>query len=102
VPKTGPSRGSSNLWNACRSRRSPEGDVWTYELKLDGYRVIAVKGSGKLTLYSRRGTPRLSSILPPSLLRIRLRFTCITSSNLQMRLPLPPRKLPISRNDSDM
>ena len=34
----------------------PEGDVWTYELKLDGYRLIAVKGSGKLTLYSRRGT----------------------------------------------
>ncbi len=34
----------------------PEGDVWTYELKLDGYRVITVKGSGKLTLYSRRGT----------------------------------------------
>ena len=34
----------------------PEGGAWTYELKLDGYRVIAVKGSGKLTLYSRRGT----------------------------------------------
>jgi ATP-dependent DNA ligase len=34
----------------------PEGDVWTYELKLDGYRVVAVKDSGKLTLYSRRGT----------------------------------------------
>jgi DNA ligase D-like protein (predicted ligase) len=34
----------------------PEEDVWTYELKLDGYRVIAVKGSAKLTLYSRRGT----------------------------------------------
>jgi bifunctional non-homologous end joining protein LigD len=34
----------------------PEGDVWTYELKLDGYRVIAVKGTGKITLYSRRGT----------------------------------------------
>ena len=34
----------------------PEGEFWTYELKLDGYRVIAVKGSGKVTLYSRRGT----------------------------------------------
>jgi hypothetical protein len=34
----------------------PEGCAWTYELKLDGYRVIAVKGSGKLTLNSRRGT----------------------------------------------
>ena len=27
----------------------PEGDGWTYELKLHGYRVIAVKRSGKLT-----------------------------------------------------
>jgi hypothetical protein len=34
----------------------PEGDVWTYELKLDGYRLIAVKTGGKVTLYSRRGT----------------------------------------------
>ncbi|HTF63204.1 MAG TPA: hypothetical protein VK638_10880 [Edaphobacter sp.] len=34
----------------------PEGDVWTYELKLDGYRMVAVKAGGKVTLYSRRGT----------------------------------------------
>jgi DNA ligase D-like protein (predicted ligase) len=34
----------------------PEGDVWTYELKLDGYRLVAVKAGGKVTLYSRRGT----------------------------------------------
>jgi DNA ligase D-like protein (predicted ligase) len=34
----------------------PQGDVWTYELKLDGYRLIAVKTGGKVTLYSRRGT----------------------------------------------
>ena len=33
-----------------------EGDLWTYELKLDGYRAIAVKGGGKATIYSRRGT----------------------------------------------
>ena len=32
----------------------PEGPEWTYELKLDGYRVEAVKRSGKTTLYSRR------------------------------------------------
>jgi ATP-dependent DNA ligase len=34
----------------------PEGDLWTYELKLDGYRAIAVKRGGKATVYSRRGT----------------------------------------------
>jgi ATP-dependent DNA ligase len=34
----------------------PEGDLWTYELKLDGYRIEAVKTGGKVTLYSRRGT----------------------------------------------
>ena len=34
----------------------PEGKLWTYELKLDGYRIEAVKSGGKITLYSRRGT----------------------------------------------
>jgi DNA ligase D-like protein (predicted ligase) len=34
----------------------PEGDLWSYELKLDGYRVEAVKSGGKVRLYSRRGT----------------------------------------------
>ena len=34
----------------------PEGDLWTYELKLDGYRAIAVKNGGTVTVYSRRGT----------------------------------------------
>jgi bifunctional non-homologous end joining protein LigD len=33
----------------------PEGAGWTYELKLDGYRVEAIKTSGKVSLYSRRG-----------------------------------------------
>src|ERR1700751_3685165 len=33
----------------------PEGELWTYELKLDGYRLVAVKTGGKVTLYSRRG-----------------------------------------------
>jgi ATP-dependent DNA ligase len=36
--------------------RIPEGDLWSYELKLDGYRIEAVKTGGKVTLYSRRGT----------------------------------------------
>ena len=34
----------------------PEGALWTYELKLDGYRLVAVRTGGKVTLYSRRGT----------------------------------------------
>jgi hypothetical protein len=33
----------------------PEGDNWTYELKLDGYRLQAVKVGSKVILYSRRG-----------------------------------------------
>jgi DNA ligase D-like protein (predicted ligase) len=32
----------------------PEGPEWTYELKLDGYRLEAVRAAGETTLYSRR------------------------------------------------
>jgi DNA ligase D-like protein (predicted ligase) len=32
----------------------PEGPQWTYEVKLDGYRLEVVKEKGKITLYSRR------------------------------------------------
>src|ERR1700722_1964618 len=32
----------------------PEGPAWTYEIKLDGYRLEAVKNAGNTTLYSRR------------------------------------------------
>lgn len=34
--------------------RVPEGPQWSYEVKLDGYRLEAVKSAGKITLYSRR------------------------------------------------
>jgi DNA ligase D-like protein (predicted ligase) len=34
--------------------RLPEGPMWTYEIKLDGYRLEAVKNAGGLTLYSRK------------------------------------------------
>jgi ATP-dependent DNA ligase len=31
----------------------PEGPVWIWEIKLDGYRAIAVKSGDAVTLYSR-------------------------------------------------
>jgi DNA ligase D-like protein (predicted ligase) len=34
--------------------RLPEGPEWTYEIKLDGYRLEAVRSAGRTTLYSRR------------------------------------------------
>jgi len=33
----------------------PEGPEWEYELKLDGYRLQAIKDGDKVRLYSRRG-----------------------------------------------
>ena len=32
----------------------PEGSGWTYEIKLDGYRLEAVRSAKEVTLYSRR------------------------------------------------
>lgn len=35
----------------------PNGDEWQYELKLDGYRVQAIKNNREVRLYSRNGKP---------------------------------------------
>jgi hypothetical protein len=34
--------------------RLPEGPEWTYEIKLDGCRLVDVQSAGRTTLYSRR------------------------------------------------
>src|SRR6266404_2965816 len=36
-----------------RTERLPEGPDWLYELKLDGYRALAIKAGGKPRLRSR-------------------------------------------------
>jgi ATP-dependent DNA ligase len=36
-----------------RTERLPEGSKWVYELKLDGYRALAIKTGGKVHLRSR-------------------------------------------------
>jgi hypothetical protein len=38
-----------------RKERLPEGPEWVYEVKLDGYRALAIKSGGRLQLRSRNG-----------------------------------------------
>jgi bifunctional non-homologous end joining protein LigD len=53
------------------SERLPEGPEWLYELKLDGYRALAIKTGGKVQLRSRNDNdftgkyPQLAKALEP-------------------------------------
>src|SRR5437016_1969675 len=42
----------------------PEGPQWEYELKLDGYRLQAIKHGDKVRLYSRRGSDFTKKFAP--------------------------------------
>ena len=45
-------------------RTLPEGPEWEYELKLDGYRLQAIKDGEKVRLYSRRGNDFTKKFAP--------------------------------------
>jgi hypothetical protein len=47
------------------ARTLPEGVNWAYELKLDGYRVLAIKSGGKVHLRSRNNKD-FNPDIPPS------------------------------------
>ena len=46
----------------------PEGELWQYELKLDGYRAIGIKQDAEVDLFSRNGTSFNSKF--PSVLEV--------------------------------
>jgi ATP-dependent DNA ligase len=49
-------------------RELPDGGLWTYEAKLDGYRCLAAKRNGGVVLWSRRGNGFTSRV--PEIARV--------------------------------
>jgi ATP-dependent DNA ligase len=45
-------------------RTLPEGAEWEYEVKLDGYRLEAVKSGDKVRLYSRGAMSTAAAFIP--------------------------------------
>ena len=60
----------------------PEGPEWTYEIKLDGYRLEAVKRKGSVTLYSRRKNVLNQKFGYIALLKICRMKPCLTANSL--------------------
>jgi ATP-dependent DNA ligase len=60
---------------ALAAQRLPEGLDWQYELKLDGYRALAIKSGGRVQLRSRRNNdfsgryPTIAGRSPPFRMR---------------------------------
>ena len=61
--------------------RLPEGTEWTYEIKLDGYRLEAGRSAGRTTLYSRR-----KNILNHQSGRLDLRSQLLQIPNIRVQL----------------
>ena len=60
----------------------PEGPEWTYEIKLDGYRLEAVKHKGAVTLYSHRRNVLNQKFGYIALLKICRMKPCLTANSL--------------------
>jgi bifunctional non-homologous end joining protein LigD len=60
-----------------RTERLPEGPNWFYELKLDGFRAIAVKSVGRVQLRSRNDND--FNVRYPALVEALSRITALAS-----------------------